>query len=90
MVQSWNTAGITRVAHSLLHRLHDFVPHIRVAGIWHVDFALLRALGFRGVVIDKDNTLTLPYQATLHPQAAVCSTSPKRVLLVATLSWIGN
>lgn len=33
-----------------------------------VDFAALKKAGIKGVVFDKDNCLTSPYESTVHPQ----------------------
>lgn len=35
-----------------------------------LDWAALRQVGFRGVVLDKDNTLTEPYSRSLWPPLA--------------------
>mmetsp|Transcript_66688 Transcript_66688/g.134426 ORF Transcript_66688/g.134426 Transcript_66688/m.134426 type:complete len:282 (+) Transcript_66688:53-898(+) len=37
------------------------VPHISVPHIGHINWAALAAAGIKGVVFDKDNTLTAPY-----------------------------
>ncbi|RRT82688.1 hypothetical protein B296_00019489 [Ensete ventricosum] len=43
------------------------LPHLSVPDIRWVDWPALRRLGFRGVVFDKDNTLTAPYSLSLWP-----------------------
>lgn len=43
------------------------LPHLFVPDIRWVDWPALRRLGFRGVVFDKDNTLTAPYSLALWP-----------------------
>ena len=43
------------------------IPHIAVPHIGSLDFAALRAAGLKGIVFDKDNTLTAPYVDTVHP-----------------------
>lgn len=43
------------------------LPHISVPDIRYIDWAELRRRGFKGVVFDKDNTLTAPYSLTPWP-----------------------
>ena len=40
------------------------------ASISDVDFAALKAAGARGVILDKDNTITAPYADAAHSCAA--------------------
>jgi hypothetical protein len=42
------------------------VPHVSVQRIYQLDWAALAALGFKGCVLDKDNTLTRPYSMELE------------------------
>ncbi|KAG6813757.1 hypothetical protein H0H92_007709 [Tricholoma furcatifolium] len=44
------------------------LPNIIVKDIRHLDFAALKAAGYRGVVFDKDNCITLPHKDTLVPE----------------------
>ncbi|KAF9607301.1 hypothetical protein IFM89_033846 [Coptis chinensis] len=46
---------------------HLVVPHIFVKDIRWIDWVELEKRGFKGVVFDKDNTLTLPYSLALWP-----------------------
>jgi len=46
------------------------LPHVSVQDIRWLDWAELRGAGFRGVVFDKDNTLTAPYAPALWPPLA--------------------
>ncbi|KAF9594595.1 hypothetical protein IFM89_034217 [Coptis chinensis] len=46
---------------------HLAVPHISVKDIRWIDWVELEKRGFKGVVFDKDNTLTLPYSLALWP-----------------------
>jgi len=65
------------------------VPHISVPHIGHVDWPALREAGVRGVVFDKDNTLTAPYVNSLDPVVAPSVASclsefgPERVLVMS-------
>lgn len=43
------------------------LPHISVPDIRYIDWAELRRKGFKGVVFDKDNTITAPYSLTPWP-----------------------
>lgn len=43
------------------------IPHVWAPDIRWVDWRELKRLGFRGVVFDKDNTLTAPYSLSLWP-----------------------
>ncbi|KAE9615656.1 hypothetical protein Lal_00017516 [Lupinus albus] len=43
------------------------LPHISVPDIRYIDWAELHRKGFKGVVFDKDNTITAPYSLTPWP-----------------------
>nr|AFK35930.1 unknown [Medicago truncatula] len=43
------------------------LPHISVPDIRCIDWAALHRKGFKGVVFDKDNTITVPYSLTPWP-----------------------
>eukprot|EP00842_Homolaphlyctis_polyrhiza_P003368 jgi/Hompol1/4031/HPOL_003443-RA len=68
--QSFNSAGILGAATSLL-RPSTLVPHVAVADIRQIDWPALKRAGFRAVAFDKDNTLTAPYAAYIHPPLEV-------------------
>ncbi|XP_078437225.1 haloacid dehalogenase (HAD) superfamily protein isoform X2 [Wolffia australiana] len=60
------------------------LPHARVPDIRSIDWRALQQMGFRGVVFDKDNTLTSPYSLSLWPPIAASfadclSAFPRRV-----------
>jgi phosphatidylglycerophosphatase GEP4 len=55
---------------------------VAVADISALDWRALRAAGFRGVVFDKDNTLTSPYAKEVHP--------PLRAALAGCLEAFGG
>lgn len=46
-----------------------FLSHSVTLGVSEIDFAELRRLGVRAIVMDKDNTLTEPYALAAHPSA---------------------
>ncbi|MBW2977897.1 YqeG family HAD IIIA-type phosphatase [Candidatus Woesearchaeota archaeon] len=43
------------------------IPHFSVADISKIYFAKLKHYGFKGLVFDKDNTLTAPYKLEIYP-----------------------
>lgn len=43
------------------------LPHVSVQDIRYIDWGELRKRGFKGVVFDKDNTITAPYCLTPWP-----------------------
>ena len=56
------------------------LPTIETADIRNIDWAYLYAHhGIRGVMFDKDHTLTLPYAKSLHPYAEEALVEAKRV-----------
>lgn len=46
------------------------LPHISVQDMRYIDWGELRRRGFKGVVFDKDNTITAPYCLTPWPPLA--------------------
>ncbi|XP_010929037.1 phosphatidylglycerophosphate phosphatase 1, chloroplastic/mitochondrial isoform X1 [Elaeis guineensis] len=65
--QRLNSAGVASFASVVAREPHLALPHIAVPDIRWIDWADLERLGFRGVVFDKDNTLTSPYSLSLWP-----------------------
>jgi predicted HAD superfamily phosphohydrolase YqeG len=49
---------------------HLAMPHLDVESIALIRWKALHSMGYKGVVFDKDNTLTLPYQLQLHKSVA--------------------
>ena len=70
MPQSWNPAAVRVAARVLFRQPALAVPHLEVRDVGCLDFAALRAAGCEAVIFDKDNTLTSPYAAEVHPRAA--------------------
>ncbi|KAM6502626.1 Mitochondrial PGP phosphatase domain containing protein [Amanita muscaria] len=54
----------------LLVRPRLVIPSLVVKDIRQIDFGALRKEGYRGIVFDKDNCLTLPHKDTLVPEIA--------------------
>ncbi|XP_078171646.1 haloacid dehalogenase (HAD) superfamily protein [Carex rostrata] len=68
--QRFNPAGILFTGSVALREPCLFLPHLSVRDMRSLDWAALRQVGFRGVVLDKDNTLTEPYSRSLWPPLA--------------------
>ncbi|CAI5489156.1 unnamed protein product [Closterium sp. Naga37s-1] len=60
--QSFNLQGVTAVASVAVSNPSLAVPHVSVPDIRWIDWKAVHAAGFKAVVFDKDNTLTLPYK----------------------------
>lgn len=70
MVQSVNSKAILTLA-SVIRRPALLVPHLSVPSISHIDYHALKTFaGIEGVIFDKDNTLTAPYDEFVHPDAS--------------------
>ncbi|XP_020589352.1 uncharacterized protein LOC110030780 [Phalaenopsis equestris] len=65
--QSLNMAGVASFLSVATRKPHLALPHLSVPDFRWIDWSELERLGFRGVVFDKDNTLTAPYSLSLWP-----------------------
>lgn len=65
--QGFNWVGISSAVLVMTRDRHLALPHISVKDIRWIDWVELKKKGFRGVVFDKDNTLTVPYSLSLWP-----------------------
>lgn len=65
--QRINLEGITCSVGVLAKDKHLVIPHVSAPDIRYIDWAELKRRGFKGVVFDKDNTLTVPYSLSLWP-----------------------
>ncbi|KAF2290587.1 hypothetical protein GH714_014548 [Hevea brasiliensis] len=63
--QRINVEGIVSSMAVLVKEQHLALPHVAVRDIRYIDWAELHKRGFKGVVFDKDNTITVPYTLTL-------------------------
>jgi hypothetical protein len=52
---------------------HSFSPSADPSDVSHVNFAALKSRGFKGIVFDKDNTLTAPYALEYHSSVRVAA-----------------
>ncbi|KAJ7540767.1 hypothetical protein O6H91_10G029700 [Diphasiastrum complanatum] len=65
--QSINISGILSSIQVIVKDPEFLLPHVSVPDISWVNWSVLRHCGFKGVVFDKDNTLTAPYQSSVWP-----------------------
>ncbi|KAA8526214.1 hypothetical protein F0562_008047 [Nyssa sinensis] len=63
--QRMNLGGIISSVAVVTRDQHLALPHVAVPDIRYIDWAELKRKGFKGVVFDKDNTITVPYSLTL-------------------------
>eukprot|EP01121_Diplochlamys_sp_Union-15-3_P011030 TRINITY_DN3165_c0_g1_i4.p1 TRINITY_DN3165_c0_g1~~TRINITY_DN3165_c0_g1_i4.p1 ORF type:complete len:208 (-),score=10.18 TRINITY_DN3165_c0_g1_i4:4-627(-) len=66
MTQYFNFAAVKRLS-TVFKNKSLVVPHFRVEDVRQIDFKRLNSAGFKGVIFDKDNTLTVPYHFDVHP-----------------------
>lgn len=59
--QRINLEGIASAFGIISKDKHMLIPHISVPDVRYIDWAELKKRGFKGVVFDKDNTITVPY-----------------------------
>ncbi|KAF8409167.1 hypothetical protein HHK36_005241 [Tetracentron sinense] len=65
--QCFNVEGIVSSATVVAKDRHLALPHLTVPDMRWVNWSELHRRGFKGVVFDKDNTLTAPYSLALWP-----------------------
>lgn len=63
--QRINVEGIVSSTRVFVKDRHLVLPQVMVPDIRYIDWKELQRRGFKGVVFDKDNTLTAPYSLTL-------------------------
>ncbi|XP_022848699.1 uncharacterized protein LOC111371000 [Olea europaea var. sylvestris] len=63
--QRINLEGLASSVGILSKDKHLAIPHVSVPDIRYIDWSELKKRGFKGVVFDKDNTVTLPYSLSL-------------------------
>lgn len=95
--QRFNWEGIVCSVAVFTRDRHLALPHVSVPDVRYIDWAELRRRGFKGVVFDKDNTITAPYCLTLWdpigpsieqcksvfgPNIAVFSNSAGKIMLL--------
>lgn len=65
--QRFNLEGIVSSVWVVTRDRKLVIPHVSVKDIRYIDWVELRRNGFKGVVFDKDNTITAPYSLALWP-----------------------
>ncbi|KAG9439209.1 hypothetical protein H6P81_019374 [Aristolochia fimbriata] len=90
--QRFNLEGIFSTFSVVFGRnnAHLALPNLTVPDIRRIDWDQLRRVGFRGVVFDKDNTLTLPFALTPAPALADSLASCKSVFGADNLIVLSN
>ena len=68
MVQAWNWPAIALTARILSYKQNLLVPHATAISLEKVNFTVLKQNQIKGVLLDKDNTITKPYKNTLQPR----------------------
>ena len=71
MSQSLNIDSLLYLPWVLFHRKLA-VPHLSINNISDIDPTAFNEMGFKGIIFDKDNTLTAPYCNTFHPLIENC------------------
>ncbi|KAG2488107.1 hypothetical protein HYH03_013256 [Edaphochlamys debaryana] len=66
--QNFNSAGVGLFFSLFGGQQSLALPHLAAPDIRHVDWAGLRAAGFKGLVFDKDNTLSEPFALCVQPR----------------------
>lgn len=67
MGQSWNGPAVRSVLR-ILQRPSLLSPSLSVQDISAINISALKKRGIKGIVLDKDNTITAPYSLDVHPQ----------------------
>lgn len=68
--QRFNLSGLISTFDVVLNTPQLALPHLEAPDMSSIDWTSLKRLGFQGVVLDKDNTLTAPYSNALWPPLA--------------------
>jgi phosphatidylglycerophosphatase GEP4 len=68
--QNWNGPGLL-MAFKTLFKPSLLRPSEVVGSLNQIDFQSLKAQGYLGIGLDKDNTLTAPYSLDIHPSIRV-------------------
>jgi len=65
--QRINIEGIVSSVSVVVKDRQFVLPHVSVKDLRYIDWEVLKRKGFKGVVFDKDNTLTAPYSLAIWP-----------------------
>eukprot|EP00584_Thalassiosira_punctigera_P012824 CAMPEP_0172552014 /NCGR_PEP_ID=MMETSP1067-20121228/43096_1 /TAXON_ID=265564 ORGANISM="Thalassiosira punctigera, Strain Tpunct2005C2" /NCGR_SAMPLE_ID=MMETSP1067 /ASSEMBLY_ACC=CAM_ASM_000444 /LENGTH=237 /DNA_ID=CAMNT_0013339917 /DNA_START=58 /DNA_END=771 /DNA_ORIENTATION=- len=90
MVQSVNIKALTTLA-SVVRRPYLAAPHVFLPTVSDVNYPALRDhCGIKAVIFDKDNTLTAPYENSLHPRAKFGLQSALDTFGIANVAIVSN
>jgi len=67
MVQSFNLDAVVYYPYVRLVKRELAIPHFMVATVGDINPDRVKEYGFKGIIFDKDNTLTPPYINTIYP-----------------------
>ncbi|KNA20809.1 hypothetical protein SOVF_049000 [Spinacia oleracea] len=88
--QRFNLEGIISASKVLTNNPNLLLPHLKVPNIRYINWEELHRKGFRGVVFDKDNTITLPYSLTLWDPLRLSMESCKAVFGEGNVAVLSN
>ncbi|KAG6973702.1 hypothetical protein JG687_00000784 [Phytophthora cactorum] len=74
-----NLGGVVEFCRVLTRQPQLLLPQLSVKDVTEVPFEALRDRGFRGVIFDKDNTLTVPHKLEIAPHLAPSLAECRRV-----------
>ncbi|KAF1775426.1 Mitochondrial PGP phosphatase [Phytophthora cactorum] len=74
-----NLGGVVEFCRVLTRQPQLLLPQLSVKDVTEVPFQALRDRGFRGVIFDKDNTLTVPHKLEIAPHLAPSLAECRRV-----------
>ncbi|RLN82557.1 hypothetical protein BBJ28_00009503 [Nothophytophthora sp. Chile5] len=74
-----NLGGVAEFCRVLVRQPQLLLPQLSVKDVTEVPFQTLKDRGFRGVIFDKDNTLTAPHRMEVAPQLAASLAECRRV-----------
>ncbi|KUF94046.1 hypothetical protein AM588_10004389 [Phytophthora nicotianae] len=74
-----NLGGVVEFCRVLTRQPQLLLPQLSVKDVTEVPFQTLRDRGFRGVIFDKDNTLTVPHKLEIAPHLAPSLEECRRV-----------
>nr|CCA22652.1 conserved hypothetical protein [Albugo laibachii Nc14] len=81
-----NLHGVHAFCRALFRDPALLLPHFSYKSFNDIPFQTLKRLGFRGLVIDKDNTLTVPHERTLRPEYQNAINECKRLFKIVIFS----
>uniref|UniRef100_H3GJ28 Uncharacterized protein n=1 Tax=Phytophthora ramorum TaxID=164328 RepID=H3GJ28_PHYRM len=74
-----NLGGVAEFCRVLVRQPQLLLPQLSVKDVTEVPFQTLRDRGFRGVIFDKDNTLTEPHKLKIAPHLEASLAECRRV-----------